>query len=62
LCDACHGWVHDNPYAARKLGLLLRHGEDPAAIPVRHFTWPAAKVWLDEDYGFALSEPEPAVA
>jgi hypothetical protein len=62
LCDACHRWVHANPYAARALGLLLRHGEDPAAIAVRHFLWPAAPVWLGSDLTFGLSEPEPEPA
>lgn len=62
LCYNCHRWVHDHPYAARELGYLLRHGEDPAAIPVAHFLWPAGRVWLDEDFGFLLSAPQLAVA
>lgn len=57
LCASCHHWVHANPYAANGLGLLLRHGEDPLLIPVRHHMWPAAKVWLDDELGFSLSEP-----
>jgi hypothetical protein len=57
LCASCHHWVHANPYAANRAGLLLRQGEDPALIPVRHAMWPAAPVWLDADYGFTLSAP-----
>jgi hypothetical protein len=62
LCFECHCWVHANPYAANKLGLLLRHGEDPALIPVRHFLWPAGKVWLSADLSFNLTAPEPQPA
>jgi len=62
LCEACHRWVHANPYAARRLGLLLRHGEDPELIPVRHFLWPSGQVWLGPDLTFTLSGPEPAAA
>jgi hypothetical protein len=62
LCEACHHWVHHNPYAARALGLLLRHDEDPETIPVTHALWPAAPVWLDEDCGIRLTAPEPAAA
>lgn len=62
LCARCHRWVHDHPYAANRAGLLLRHGEDPELIPVSHFLWPAAPVWLDGELGFRLTDPEPAAA
>ena len=42
------------------MGLLLRHGEDPALIPVTHFMWPSGPVWLDGELGFTLTAPEPA--
>lgn len=62
LCATCHRWVHDHPYAANQLGLLLRHGDDPLLIPVRHHMWPAGPVWLSEDYGFTLWAPESEAA
>lgn len=64
LCARCHHWVHDHPYAANKLGLLLRHGDEPALVPVRHHLWPASQVWLDDELGFRLTEPaqEPVCA
>lgn len=35
FCSACHRWVHNNPEAARRRGLLVHGWDDPAEIPVR---------------------------
>ena len=52
----CHGWVHDQPAAARELGWRLerRCGDDPLVIPARHarFGW----VLLDEEGGVVPSD------
>lgn len=52
LCEACHRWVHANPYAARREGLLLPPHYDPAQIPVDHILWPAGPVLLGPDLDF----------
>ena len=61
LCDPCHRWVHGNPMAARRLGLLLSRSTDPAAVPVDHHLWPAGPVLLGPECTFILwGEGEPA--
>jgi 5-methylcytosine-specific restriction endonuclease McrA len=57
LCAACHTWVHSHPYEAREDGWLLRGWENPAAVPVTHFNWPGAPVWLGPELTFLLSDP-----
>lgn len=59
LCASCHRWCHHNPYAARELGLLLRHTEDPATVPVKHVLWPAGPVLLGPDLTFILWTDDP---
>jgi hypothetical protein len=34
-CRSCHDWTHHNPTEAERLGLILPHGADPLAEPVR---------------------------
>jgi hypothetical protein len=53
LCHACHTWVHQNPMAARRTGLLLSRSSDPAAIPVDHHLW-GQPVLLGPGYTFTL--------
>ncbi len=54
LCDPCHRWVHTNPMAARREGLLLARHTDPAAVPVDHVLWPAGPVLLSPGLDFIL--------
>lgn len=54
LCQKCHGYVHHNPYAARRLGLLLSRHTDPASVPVDHVLWPAGPVLLGAELNFVL--------
>lgn len=34
----CHGWVHKNPFEARKGGYVLSPGQTPSAEPLDHVT------------------------
>ena len=62
LCARHHQWVHANPYAAKRKGLLLSRHTDPAAAPVDHFLWPAQPVLLGPDLQFAFWWEEEAAA
>jgi 5-methylcytosine-specific restriction endonuclease McrA len=45
----CHGWVHEHPAAAHRIGFLVRTGEDPTTRPVllRRVAWvlPTVRGW-----------------
>jgi hypothetical protein len=45
----CHGWAERNRTAAEGQGLLVRHGADPAAVPVSR--WKRTWVLLDDEGG-----------
>ena len=60
LCAECHDWVHHNPYAARREGLLLSRGTDPATVPVDHKLWPSGPVYLGPECTFSLWAAEEA--
>jgi len=34
LHDSCHRWLHAHPQRAYQEGLLVKHGTDPATVPV----------------------------
>jgi len=36
LCRGCHTWIHANPAESYEQGWLVRMGEDPARVPIRH--------------------------
>ncbi len=54
LCQIHHSWVHANPMAARREGLLLSRGTDPATVPIDHHMFPAGPVLLGPDLTFQL--------
>ena len=54
LCAQCHSWVHQHPMAARREGLLLSRGTDPATVPIDHHMFPAGPVLLGPDLTFQL--------
>jgi 5-methylcytosine-specific restriction endonuclease McrA len=58
LCPGCHKWVHANPYAARRQGLLLGRSADPAQVPVDHALFPDGPVLLGNGLDFILWQTE----
>jgi hypothetical protein len=54
LCAECHIYVHGNPMAARREGLLLSRGTDPALVPVDHHQFPDGPVLLGPELTFKL--------
>ena len=46
----CHGWMESQREAAYLEGWLLRTGEDPARVPVRH--WAYGRVFLTDTGGY----------
>jgi hypothetical protein len=54
LCEPCHRWVHGNPMAARREGLLLSRGTDPALVPVDHHQFPDGPVLLGPELTIKL--------
>lgn len=49
LCRVCHRWCHDNPKAAKDLGLMLESWQDPAKEPTAYMD--AGFVLLDNEGG-----------
>ena len=43
----CHGWVHDNPAAARAEGFAVESHEEPRMVPVQHALF--GRVWMADD-------------
>lgn len=58
LCTECHHWVHHNPHAARREGLLLKATDNSYRFPVRHSMWPAGPVVLGPDLTVILWDEE----
>lgn len=54
----CHGWVHANPAASYRLGLMVHSWHDPASVPLTgargHFT-------LDREGHLNMMDTEAAV-
>lgn len=36
LCGTCHKWVHDHPFEARALGLIVSRHSVPCDEPMEH--------------------------
>ena len=51
-CRACHDWCHDNIASAELLGLMLREGDVPEAIPVLLPGHSSVPLLLDNAGGF----------
>lgn len=50
-----HGWVESHPLEALEDGWRVYQGQDPAAIPIRH--WEHGPVLLNDQYGYTFEEP-----
>lgn len=49
LCARCHHWVHHNVRTARDAGWLVHANGRPAEVALRHHSWPAGAIWLNDD-------------
>jgi hypothetical protein len=38
LCGGCHRWAHTYPTLAQEDGWIVAVHDDPAAVPMKHFT------------------------
>ena len=54
LCTRCHNWAHHNVRLAHDDGLILWAGESPEDTRVKHWSWPHAPIWLNNDSTVSL--------
>lgn len=50
----CHGLAHRNPAWGRSMGYIVRPGESPLAVPLRHFS--RGLILLDNEGGWLAVE------
>lgn len=53
LCLSCHGWVESHRTQAEALGFIVRHGIDPATVPV----WIDGYRWMLRHDGSKAPQP-----
>lgn len=58
LCRGCHRWLHHHPVQARAEGWIVRAQDDPAAVPVKHWMWPAGPILLLADGSIQIFQTE----
>ncbi|MFR9773147.1 hypothetical protein [Nocardia sp. SC052] len=49
----CHGWITTHPDNAHSEGYALKHGDNPALIPITHWLYGAVR--LDDTGGYVLA-------
>lgn len=53
-CRHCHSWTHAEPTAARRLGLMLRDGDNPLTEPCVYL---GSRCWLADDGSVSTTTP-----